>query len=285
MAARPVRFTTDPLSIGGVAYDSVSERFVIADRREHKLVSVDERSGHADDLVRSDSAGFLDLSAVEIDERRGDLWVTSAASAEGPSALHRLQLVSGRPLRAFHAAAGLEPVTFVDLSVTPDGDVLVLDPKTPQLLVLRRGADTLEGLARLEAVDPVSVAAGPDGVAFVANRDGILRVNVRSRTVARLPASPLVQLDHLERVRWRENAVIAVRVNAAGSREVLRIQMNATGTAITGATRLELAEPIAANAFMTISGDQLVYLAGGSDEPSGASGASAALVAYRFSLR
>src|SRR5262249_49722464 len=61
----------------GLAYDAASGRFVVGDRRERKLVTVDERSQHAVDLVRSASAGFYDVAALEIDSRRGDLWVVS----------------------------------------------------------------------------------------------------------------------------------------------------------------------------------------------------------------
>src|SRR5262249_23179026 len=42
----------------GVAYDRVSARFVLADRRGRKLLSVDERSHHLVELVGAESAGF-----------------------------------------------------------------------------------------------------------------------------------------------------------------------------------------------------------------------------------
>ena len=152
-ATSAVRFSTTPFTVSGLAYDAISRRFVFGDRRGRKLIVVDERSNQPVDLVRADSAGFLDISAVEIDAKRGDLWVASTAAADGAgtATLHRLQLVSGRPLRAYPVAALLEPVKLVDLAVNPAGAVLVLDSVTPQLLVLRPGGTALERVVRIDA--------------------------------------------------------------------------------------------------------------------------------------
>src|SRR6185295_3678337 len=91
------------LGSAGLAYDRVSSRFVVADGGLRKLVIIDERSGHVVDLVTSASAGFYDITGLEIDPLRGDLWVVSAEpTASGTdrpaSSLHKLQLVSGRPV-------------------------------------------------------------------------------------------------------------------------------------------------------------------------------------------
>ena len=67
-AIETVRFSTKQFAVGGLAYDAPSRRFVLGDRLGRKLIVVDERSSQTVDLVRADSAGFLDISAVEIDE-------------------------------------------------------------------------------------------------------------------------------------------------------------------------------------------------------------------------
>ena len=80
-AALPVEETLrlPPVSMtpAGLAHDSVSGRFVIADRERRKLVIVDERAHHLVDLVDAESAGFNEITALVIDTRRGDLWVVS----------------------------------------------------------------------------------------------------------------------------------------------------------------------------------------------------------------
>ena len=290
-ATQAVPFSTKQFSVSGLAYDAISRRFVLGDRLGRKLIAVDERLNHAVDLVRADSAGFLDVSAIEIDAKRGDLWVVSAGAADGAGVLHMLQLSSGRPLRAFHVAVDLEPVKLVDVAVGPAGAVLVLDSVTPQLLMLRSGGTALERVVRIDAQEPVSVTAGgDDGIAFVAHRDGLSRIDLRSRTVSPVAAPNGVSLGHLERIRWRGNALIAVQVDDDGSRRVIRLEMDARGNAIAQVMRLELSAPTAGQTFMTISGDELVYLMPGSNEaagrsPSDASSDQREFVAYRVPFR
>jgi hypothetical protein len=289
-ATQALRFSTKQFAVSGLAYDATSRRFVLGDRLGRKLIAVDEGSNHTVDLVRADSAGFLDISAIEIDAKRGDLWVASAA-ADGAGTLHKLQLISGRPLQAFHVPVDLQPVKLVDLAVGPAGAVLVLDSATPQLFMLRSGATALERIAQIDAQEPVSVAAGGDeGIAFVAHRDGVSRIDLRSRAVSPVAAPKGISLDHLERIRWRGNALIAVQVDGDGSRRIIRLEMNTRGSAITKVIRLELQALPAGQTFVTVSGNELVYLTAGSSE-AGASSSSAAssdqreFVAYRVPLR
>jgi hypothetical protein len=289
-ALEAARFSTEGFTLGGIAYDAVSQRFVFGDRLGRKLIVVGEGSNHAVDFVRADSAGFLEISAIEIDARRGDLWVASAAPADGAGTLHKLQLVSGRPLRSFRVAAELEPVTLVDLAVTPAGAVFVLDSAGRQLLGLRSGGTSLERVMRIDAQEPTSLAAGADeGIAYVAHRDGISRIDLRGRTATPVAAPKSVSLAHLERIRWRRHALIAVRVDDDGTRRIIRLELNANGRAVTQATTLEGSVPSAGQTFVTISGDELVYLVG---EPGHAGGGPlhdapgiADFVAYRVRLR
>ena len=175
------RFSTEGFTLGGLAYDAVSSRFLVGDRLGRKLMVVAEGTNHAVDFVRAASAGFRDIAAIEIDDRRGDLWVVSAAPADGGGTLHKLHLVSGRPLKSFPMAAGLEPVTLVDLDVTPTGAVLVLDAAGAQVLTLRPGGTAVEHVMKVDGAGPASLAAGGDaGIAYVARS---------RRRVANRPAS------------------------------------------------------------------------------------------------
>jgi hypothetical protein len=262
--AEAARFPTASFTLGGLAYDAVSDRFVFADRVGRRLIVVAKGSDHASDFVRADSAGFHQVSAIEIDTRRGDLWVASSIPADGAGSLHKLQLVSGRPLKSFTAGGDLGPVNFVDLAVTAAGAVLVLDAAGKQLLMLRPGGTALERVVRMETEDLASVAAGEDeGIAYVAHRDGISRVDLRAKTVARLSAPKTVSLEHIERIRWTRRALIAVRVGDDGSRHIVRLDVTASGRAVTKETPLEM--PVAASTptFVTVSGDDL-YVADGS---------------------
>ena len=259
------RFSTQGFTLAGLAYDAVSHRFLFGDRLGRKLIVVGEGTNHTVDFVRADSAGFGDIAAMEIDGKRGDLWVMSAGLANGAAALHKIQLVSGRPLKSFPIAADAEAVTPVDLGVTPGGVVVALDSVGRQLLVLRSKGTTVERVMRVDVAEPASVAAaGDEDIVYVASRDGVLRVDLRARTATKVAAPKSVSLAHLERIRWRRRALIAIRVDADGTRHIVRLTLNASGRAVTKATKIDSPTlPGGRQTFVAISGDELVYLVSG----------------------
>ena len=288
-AVEAVRFSTGAFTPGGLAYDAVSDRFLVGDRLGRKLIVVTGRSNQATDFVRADSAGFQEIAAIEIDAKRGDLWVGSSAPSGGAGTVHKLQLISGRPLRSFPIAAELEPIALADLAVTAAGAVFVLDSAGAQLLVLRPGAAALERAMRLDARAPASLAAGGDeSIAYVAHGDGVSRVDLRARTATSLTAPASIALDRIERIRWHDRALIAIRRDEDGSRRIIRLDLNPSGRAVTRATTLERSAPILGPTFLTFSGDQLVYLADGAasaDLSQPAASRAAEFVAYRLRLR
>jgi hypothetical protein len=256
------RFSTQGFTLGGLAYDAVSRRFLFGDRLGRKLLVVGEGTNHTVDFVRADSAGFGDIAAMEIDGKRGDLWVMSAGLADGAAALHKLQLVSGRPLKSFPIAARPDAVTPVDLAVTPAGVVVVLDAAGHQLLVLRSKGTAVEHAMKVDADEPVSLAAaGDEGIVYVAYRDGVSRVDLRARTATKVAAPKSISLAHLEQIRWRRQALIAIRVDADGTRRIVRLTLSASGRAVTTATKIDSPLlPVGGQTFIAISGDELVYL-------------------------
>jgi len=74
---------------------------------------------------------------------------------------------------------------------------------------------------------------------------------------------------------------VALQVDDEGSRHIVRLELNSRGSAITQVRRLELPAPTTGPAFMTISGDELVYLTAGSNEAGG----QREFVAHRVPLR
>jgi hypothetical protein len=277
-----VRFSTGRFTVGGLAYDAVSQRFLFADRLGRKLIVVGEGTNHPVDLVRAESAGFLEISAVEIDARRGDLWVASSSPDAATGSLHRLQLVSGRPLKVFPAGADLEPVKLVDLTVTPAGAVLVLDARGGQVLALGPGATALERVVTIDAAEPASIAVeGGERIAYVAHRDGLARIDLQRRTVTAMMAPKGVSLARVERIRAYHHALIAVQVEADGSRRIVRFDLNAGGSAITRAATLASSVATAADTNMTISGDDVLYVAAAPNEQS----PTAEFVTYRVKIR
>ena len=257
-----VRFSTGHFLAAGLAYDAVSRRFVIGDALGRKLIIVGLGSDHADDLVRADSSGFDDIVALDIDEKRGDLWVASAAHTDGASTLHRLQLVSARSLKMYRAAPSMGSTRLVDLAVQPSGDVIALDSFGNRLLALARGSSDMAVAMSLKLSGAKSVAARGESVVYVAHDDGIARVDLRSGTLAKLDAPRGFDLQRFDTIRAHRDALIGLQTTLSGVRQLVRLNLNAAGRSVREGTVIdprvsETDGPLS----LTITGDELYYLA------------------------
>jgi hypothetical protein len=286
------RFSTDRFVAAGLAYDAVSRRYLFGDRHGRKLRVVGEGLDHAVDLVRAESAGFLDVGALAIDARRGDLWVASA-NAEGSTAtLHKLQLISGRPLQAVPFAADGAPVVPVDLAVTAEGAVLALD-QNGGLHRLRPGASSIEKVMQLQVEHATSLAPGTsDGTWFVAHATGLSRVDLASRGVAALGAPKDVNLASFERIRAHREGLVGLQADADGTRRVVRLELHSSRRSVLTATTFDTRiEATAGPAFLAVSGDELSFVTTGAQPaevggaPTSPSGEPADLVVRRLRLR
>ena len=149
----------------------------------------------------------------------------------------------------------------IDLAIAANGTILVLDGAAARVIGLRSGAKTLEELMSLDIAAPTSItAAGNEHAAYVAHRDGIVRLDLTRQSAAPVTAPEGIALGGFERIRWHRNALVGVQVLPDGSRHVVRLQLNG-GRAVTVATVLEASlSPDAGPTFATISGDDVYYL-------------------------
>ncbi len=280
------RFMTRRFAAGGLAYDAVSRRFLFGDRDGRKLITAGDGFDHAVDFVRSESAGFHQVMSIEIDVRRGDLWVASANQEGSVGALHKVQLISGRPLKTFDGPSEV-PIKPVDLAVTAEGTIFVLDAMGGHVLELKPRAERMESLAQVKGEALTSIALGrAAGVAYVSHAGGISRVDLSSRRVTRVTAPKGVELGGFERIRSYRDGLIGIVKAADGSRSVVRLQLNAAGRHVTAATVVSTDVPAGDGpVFATISGDQLSYLVStGGPSPIDEVDQTEVIV-YRVSLR
>jgi hypothetical protein len=264
VAEDALRIPGTVLGSAGLAYDRVSSRFVAADAGLRKLVIIDQRSGHLVDLVTSDSAGFYDVTGLEIDQARGNLWVVSAeppaaAGAEqGPaSALHKLQLVSGRPLERLPVPADLQPCRLQDVAVTRDGSVLVLDAIGNRVLRVSAATHSFTPVATLHVQGSTSLAPAGDRIVYVAHASGIARVDTVTGAVASLAGARDMPLGGFERIRWARNSLVGVQRLPDGSRRAARIRIVAARAA---AIDIIDAIPAADSAVVTVDDDEFYFV-------------------------
>jgi hypothetical protein len=261
------------LAPSGLAYDGASARFVVADRAHEKLVIIDERSRHTVDLVRSSSAGFYDITGFEIDPRQGDLWVVSAerpqagADTARATALHKLQLVSGRPLFMVRVPDDLLPARLDDVAVSHRGAVFVLDTIGGRLFRLQPSTRTLSVVATLAVNHPSSIAPADEHVVYVAHDGGIARVDVGTGMVTPVTAPAGLSLSGFERIRAEGNQLFGIQRTAEGERRAVSVRLVGGRAASLDviASNIAMSEPSAA----TLSGDSFYYLTQSQDDGSG----------------
>jgi hypothetical protein len=289
------RFPAPGIVPGGFAYDAVSGRFLLGSRRARKIVVVGDDSTRLVDLVRADSAGFEAVLAIEIDTRRGDLWVASATAGEGGgetgrAALHKLQLVSGRPLLSVPLPVEGGSARPTALAVTPGGTVLAADAGGRCLWRVAPGAREAAVAAHLDVEEVVAVAAASDGLAYVAHAGGLLRVELPAGSVSPVAEPPGLALSGLDSIRWHAGAIVAVQrtPDGTGGRRIVRLRLDRRGTRVLDLDVVAGVDPaLGAPAGTAIAGDTFYYLARGSRDGSAeaADGAIGDAVVWKIALR
>lgn len=286
---QPLRFLTSPFTAGGLAYDTVSRRFVVGDTHGRRVMVVGLDTGRAVDMVRSDSARFHDVADIGIDQARGDLWVTSRQPG-GESALHRLQLISGRPLRIYHPPAGAGSVQLGDLAIGPSGLVVVLDRRGRRLMTPTSSGLDLRVVTQL-AVDPISVTMLGDRVALVAHPDGIVRVDVTTGATRDVSGPEGGATAGFERIRAYRDGLVGVQRTGPDTRRLVFLPLRRNGARAGVVSVLDVALPSAEGPpFLSVLDDEIAYLvtsmpvAATSGAPAAPAGVSSVSVIHRLRL-
>lgn len=213
-------------TVVALAYDAVSRRFVVADDGSDTLKIIDELSGRAMNLVSSGWAGGTRVSALSIDTRRGDLWAAT------PEALHRVQLVSGRPLQSIAAPATEPTVNFVALASGATA-VFALDAAGARIYTTTAGDQTLRLYATLGNVaQPRGLAVAPDGSLYISHSSGIARIGAGAR--ASVVSGPRgADLTRVHALAWTSGALLGVQ-DKGGALTAVKMSVAASGRRISG---------------------------------------------------
>jgi hypothetical protein len=259
---RPALTTALTFDVGsldpvGLAYDAVSRRFLVGDRTQGRLIVIDEVSHHAVNLVSAASADFLArISGFAIDAKRGDLWVASTDERE--SALHKLQLISGRVLTKIVTDAGNGPVRFEDVVVASDGTVFAVDAAGGRLFRLTPGAREFEIAQDIGSTGTRALAHANGNTFFIGSDSALLRVDVGRRGASSLSAPTGAALGHIGRLRWHGGSLLAMQQTSSGPR-LIRLTLDDAGKAV---RRLDVVdEDVASETAGALSGEKFFYLA------------------------
>jgi hypothetical protein len=266
-AAGPLSFSAPGLDAVGLSYDAVSGRFIVADRKDRRLLVVGERSGRMASLAGVD-AGFDEVTAFEIDATEGDLWVVSTSSQSRSSTLHKLQLISGRVLSSIPLAPEDGPGLFTDVAVTPQ-NILVLDGEGRRIYRVAKKGRTLEMVVRLAAPGCSSLAPAGDGVAYAAYDRGLIRIDLTTQATTVVEAPAQTSLEGLRWIGWYRGSLVAIQGGpsaSGGSFRLLRLRLDDGGRRVRTVDVLDGNVALSGPTSATISGGVVHYLSPAADE-------------------
>jgi DNA-binding beta-propeller fold protein YncE len=258
----------------GIAWDPETGDFYISSIHLRKIVKVTS-DGKSSDFVPPGHDAVLGVLGLKVDPVRRMLWAASSvtpeaavpAGSEGQSAIHAYDMRTGRLATKVTIGDTRTPTLLNDLAILEDGSALITDTDRGSLMRVRFGSDSIETWI------PRDTFTFPNGIArvegepfvYVADFDGISRVDLRSRTVAHLDTPGGETLAGIDGLVAYRGDLIAIQ-NGIGRPRVVRIHLDPDRTQITAIDILEagnalLDEPttgvIANGAFYFLANPQL----------------------------
>lgn len=238
----------------GIAFDATTGDFYVSSIHLRKIIRVTP-DGKSSDFTREAQDGMYGTLGVKVDAQRRLLWAISNAAhemknyvnaADGQSSVLVYDLRDRRLVTKIDYGNAQTPSLLNDLVILDDGSALITDTDGGGVVRVRLGSDSIEPwLPAHTFMFPNGIAAGEnEPFVYVADFNGISRVDVRSRTVTPLydpeTGGTLSGIDGLTSYR---GALIAIQ-NGVGRPRVIRINLNDARDEITRVDVLESGNPL-----------------------------------------
>jgi sugar lactone lactonase YvrE len=238
----------------GIAHDPASGDWFVSSVHRRKVVRVGA-DGRVQDFVASGTDGLLAAMGVGVDGGRRALWVSSQALPQmggyraedaGRSFVFEYDLESARLRRRLGPPEAAPDARFGDLSVAPDGEVLVSDAFAGRLYVLRAHREGFEVLVDAGPLaSPQGLAISDDGRQLhVADyTQGIARVDRRDGGVRFLESAAAAALTGIDGLVRHGDSLVAIQ-NGIRPHRILRLRLDPAGERIEDVVILERGNPL-----------------------------------------
>lgn len=192
----------------------------------------------------TEDEGLLGVFGLVVDEERGTLWAATSAVAamhgfaddqKSTGGIAELDLESGKVRRVVLVAADGHQHALGDLTLAADGSVYATDSATPVVWRLAPGAETLDRWlesAEFESLQGLTFSEDNRTLYLTDHVNGLLRVDVASRSVRRLAAPPDTTLLGVDALARAPDGTLIVVQNGVRPMRVLRLTLDATGETI-----------------------------------------------------
>ena len=253
----------------GVAYDPVTKSFFVSSIRKRKVYRIDA-SGKASVFVAPREGGLRTAAGIAVDPKRRSLWVASESMPhmEGyvkdeplQAALFEFDADTGKFRREIRPPATEKPAGFDDLAVAADGRVYLNDGFHGRVWTLAPGGSALEIFLETDLFRGTQgLAPTPDGkTLYVSDYSGLYRVDVVSKKLTRLAVPADVALNGVDGLVWAGGRLYAVQ-NGVEPNRVIRVDLSADGTTVTGAKILEMNHPAFDEPTLAVVAEGALYV-------------------------
>ncbi len=237
----------------GVAYDPREGTFFVSAVHRRKVVRMTP-DGRFSDFAALEGTGDGAPLGLRVDPVRRTLWVAAAALPQmrgyapadsGRSALLRYDLDTGTLTGRFAVPDDGRAHALGDLVITRGGEVYASDSRAPVIYRLPAGAGTLAPLIESPLlVSAQGLALTPDEASLlVADYSrGIVRVDIRRRAAALLPAPDTVATLGIDGLYYLDGTLVGIQ-NGVTPHRVVRYRLSPSGDRIEEVEVLERAHP------------------------------------------
>lgn len=255
----------------GIAWDAATGDFYVSSIYLRKIVRVTP-DGKSSDFTREAQDGMYSTLGLKVDAKRRLLWVVSNAAREmkdytnaldGQSSVLAYDLRTGKLANKIDFGSAQNPALLNDLVILDDGSVLITDSDGGGIMRVRLGSDSIESWI------PPRTFTFPNGIAraanepaiYVADFNGIARIDLGSRTITPLRNLPNETLSGIDGLYWRDGALIGIQ-NGVGRARVVRVNLNESRDAIASVNVLEAGNPLFDEPTTgAIANDKLYFMA------------------------
>ena len=229
----PVSHTSQAVSISDtgllpedVDYDTAGHRFLVSSIREHKIISV-TAAGAVSDFAAAPEP--WPVMALRIDAARHLVWATEVAldgftsvskDDSGRSAILAFDLGTGKLLRRVESLRG---TALGDMTLAPNGDLVVSDGQSGGVYHLAAGGDALDRIDSGDFISPQTPAFLPGGhrVFIPDYLRGIAVLDVASHHVTWLATEGKYALSGIDGLYLHERRLVAIQNGTSPERVVV----------------------------------------------------------------
>ena len=268
---RPISHAATAVTIGDagllpedIGYDPQSGKFLVTSVLEKKIVTID-RAGHISEFARAPDG--WPMLALKIDVPHHVVWAAEVGlqgfvdvpkSSWGRSIVIEYDLRSRRLLRR---SEGPRASQLGDMTITPNGDLLICDSNGGGVYLLNRNGNNLKRVDGGDFISPMTPSFISNDRFFVADYvRGLAVLDLANKHVRWIPMQNIHALQGIDGLYYRDGHLVVIQ-NATPPERVVTLRFDPAFTHVTSERIIESGTPDIDPNHGIIVGDRFYYIA------------------------